>query len=289
MKHKIYLTMGSLVEKRNDFDADEVKRTIPRLMEEGFIDGCEFMFIRFYYEEDLGRRLARDLVREGCLFPTFHTHKDIGALLSDGGVALSQGDALTAEKLRREALDMFRYNCETALEAGSERLVLHLWGGLNSDSAIDFNADALPSLLDIADGYSLRLMIENVPSAVTDPLTNLLKIKERFDRCGVVFDTRFATCHGNAGQTLSDPDVAPHIEHVHISDYRGGLKEFSHLRPIYHPGYGQCDFSLIFSMLKDMGYGGSFTLESPGISGEGPGIDLDRLKRSLTFIRESAE
>ncbi len=285
MKNKIYLTMGSLVEKRNDFDTDEVKRTIPLLQDEGFIDGCEFMFIRFYYEGDAGRKLARDLVREGCVFPTFHTHKDIGARLSDGGVALSEGDGVTAEKLRREALDMFRYNCETAVEAGSKRLVLHLWGGLNSDRAIGFNAAALPSLLGTADEYSLRLMIENVPSTVTDPLTNLLKIKELFGRCGIVFDTRFATCHRNAKETLSDPDVAPHIEHVHISDYRGGHKDFSCLRPIYHPGEGKCDYALIFGMLKDMGYESSFTLESPGIAGEGPQIDLDRLKRSLAFIR----
>ena len=286
MSNKVYLTMGALVERRNGFDSDEVARTIPRLQDESFIDGCEFMFIRKYYEEG-GAELARRLVSEGCLFPTFHTDKDIGADLADGGVALSEGDKSTAEEKRRTALEKFKYNCETACEAGSKRLVLHLWGGLSSDRAIDFNAAALPEILEIADGYGLRVMVENVPSVVTDPLTNLKKIAEYFGRCGVVFDTRFATCHENAKETLSDPDITAAIEHVHISDYRGGLKEFKCLRPVWHPGEGQCDFSYIFGRLKEMNYGGSFTLESPGIVDEGPAIDLDRLKKSLTFIKDS--
>ncbi len=285
MANKIYLTMGALVERRNGFDADEVARTVPRLQDEGAIDGCEFMFIRTYY--DSGVALAERLVSEGCLFPTFHTDKDIGADLADGGVALSEGDGATAAEKRRTALDKFRYNCETACEAGSMRLVLHLWGGLSSDRAIEFNASALPEILDIADEYSLRVMVENVPSVVTDPLTNLKKIAEYFGRCGVVFDTRFATCHENAKETLSDPDVARAIEHVHICDYRGGLKEFKCLRPVYHPGEGKCDYDLIFGMLKERGYGGSFTLESQGITGEEPKIDLPRIEKSLEFIRSN--
>ena len=284
MKNKVYLSMGSLVEKRNSYDTDEVARTIPRLMSEGFIDGAEFMFIRFYYGR--AEELARSLLREGCRFPVFHTDKDIGALLSDAGVALSEGDAAEAGKLRSKALDMFRYNCDTALAAESERLVLHLWGGLSSDRAIDYNAAALPELLEIAGERGLRLMIENVPSVVTDPLTNLksLPLGASF---GIVFDTRFATCHDNAKETLSDGAVSPRIEHVHISDYRGGHKEFRCLRPVFHPGEGRCDYGLIFSMLKDMSYSSSFTLESPGIVAEGPKIDLDNLKSSLTFIKKS--
>ncbi len=285
MFNKIYLTMGALVERRNNFDTDEVRRTIPLLQDEGYIDGCEFMFIRFYYEN--GVSLARSLVRDGCLFPTFHTDKDIGADLSDGGVALSEGDPDKAEELRRRALDKFRYNCETACEAGSRRLILHLWGGLSSDRAIGFNAKALPEILDIADEYSLRVMVENVPSVVTDPVFNLHKIEEYLDRCGIVFDTRFATCHDNAEQTLSDHVVAPKIEHVHISDYRGGHKEFKCLRPVWHPGEGQCDYPLIFGMLRDLSYSSSFTLESPGIVDEGPNIDIEKLKRSLTFIKDA--
>ncbi len=285
MENKLYLTMGALVERRNGFDADEVSRTVPRLMDGGYIDGAEFMFIKHYYGS--GPELARRLVSEGCLFPTFHTDKDIGAVLSDGGVALDDGNVKMAAALRERALDMFRYNCETACEAGSERLVLHLWGGLNSDLAIDFNAGALPEIVSIADEYRLRVMVENVPSVATDPLTNLRKIKDCLGRAGVVFDTRFATCHRNAKETLEADDVTPFIEHVHVSDYRGGLKEFRCLRPVFHPGEGIADFDYIFGRLKELGYKGSFTLESPGIVGEGPKIDAENLKRSLEFIKNS--
>ena len=275
--------MGSLVERRNGFDIDEVVRTVPRLMDEGMIDGAEFMFIKAYYSN--AKEIARRLVSEGCLFPTFHTDKDIGAVLSDAGTAKRSGDKSDAAKLRQKALDMFRYNCETASEAGSSRLVLHLWGGLNSDIAIDFNASALPELIDISDRSGLRIMVENVPSVDTDPLTNWHKIKEHFGKVGLVFDTRFATCHENARETLTDGDVTPFIEHVHISDYRGGHKEFSCLRPVFHPGEGKADFDYIFSRLKEMEYEGTFTLESPGIIDDGPAIDVDNLRRSLSFIK----
>ena len=285
MNNKIYLSMGALVERRNNFDEDEVIRTIPRLMDEGAIDGAEFMFIKLYYGRSV--ELARRLVSEGCLFPTFHTHKDIGAVLADAGVAKNEGSVEEASRMRQEALDMFRVNCETACAAGSARLVLHLWGGLSSDRAIDFNAAALPDLIEIASEYSLKILVENVPSVVTDPLTNWLKIEEDFDRIGLVFDTRFATCHENAKETLTCDAVTPHIEHVHISDYRGGHKEFKCLRPVFHPGEGKCDFGYIFERLNELHYGGSFTLESPGIIGDGPEIDLDNLRRSLNFIKNA--
>lgn len=284
MQNKVFLSMGALVERRNFFDEGEVVRTVPLLMSEGFIDGAEFMFIRTYYEH--GVALAETLLSEGCVFPTFHTDKDIGKVLSDGGVAKSKGCIPEAEKLRENALDMFKYNCETACAAKSERLVLHLWGGENSDRAIDFNCDALGDLVEISDSYGLKLLIENVPSVVTDPLTNWLKIKDHFGKIGLVFDTRFATCHRNAKETL-ESEAFPYIEHVHVSDYRGGLKEFSCLRPVFHPGEGICDYSLIFGKLKDADYKGSFTLESPGIIGDGPEINLDNLKLSLSFIRNS--
>lgn len=287
MKNKLYLSMGALVERRNGFDADEVVRTVPRLMSEGLLDGAEFMFIKTYYGE--GTTLARRLVSEGVVFPTFHTDKDIGAVLSDAGVAAASGETESAKTLRAKAIDMFKYNCECALEAGSPRLVLHLWGGLSSDKAIDFNAEALPELADVARSFGLRIMVENVPSTETDPLTNWKKIKSCFGDVGLVFDTRFATCHRNAAETLGDGGVTPYIEHVHISDYRGGFKEFRCLRPVFHPGEGIADFDFIFSRLKELSYGGTFTLESPGITDEGPAVNYARLCESLKFIKKSFE
>lgn len=285
--NEVYLSMGSLVERRNGYDTDFAKRTICSLIEDGAIDGAEFMFIKLYYGREVA--LAREFVAAGCRFPTFHTDKDIGAYLADAAAALEEGDRANAEELRAKALNMFRRNCETASEAGSSRLVLHLWGGLNSDRHIEYNAAALGELTEIADGLGLKILVENVPSVVTDPLHNWHVISGALGKVGLVFDTRFATCHDNAAETLSDPAVTPFIEHVHISDYRGGHKEFKCLRPVFHPGEGRADFPLIFSRLSALNYRGTFTLESPAIVGEGPEPDFDRLKRSLSFVRAEAE
>ena len=284
--NELYLSMGSLVERRNGFDTDAAARTIPSLMSRGLIDGAEFMFIGLYYE--YGTTFPERLLSEGCVFPTFHTDKDIGTLLSNAGAAYAAGDKDAAAKLRREALDKFRYNCEASSAARSGRLILHLWGGPDSDTHIEYNRDALPEIVGIADEYSLRVLVENVPSVLTDPVCNWHAVSDSFGKIGLVFDTRFATCHDNAKETLTDSVAAPHIEHVHISDYRGGHKDFKCLRPVFHPGEGRADFPLIFDLLSQNGYKGTFTLESPAITGEGPEYDLVRLERSLVFVRESA-
>lgn len=284
MNNIFLISMGSLVERRNNYNTSEVTRIIPDLCEKGIIDGAEFMFLSRYYGECAP--LIKEYNSEGVKFHTFHTDKDIGAFLSDAGVAYGEGSKEEAEKLRTKAVDVFRRNCETACALGSPRLVLHLWGGLNSDSAIDYNIASLPELCEIASSMSLRIMAENVPSAVGDPLSNWHRLDGFLGEVGLVFDTRFATCHRQPAETLSDSTVTPHIEHVHVSDYRGGHKEFKCLRPVWHPGDGIADFGLIFSSLKRLSYGGSFTLESPGITGDGPDIDTEKLRRSVLFIKE---
>lgn len=282
--NEIYLSMGALVERRNGYDTAPVARVIPQLTEEGYIAGGEFMMITKYYGS--APALAASLVSEGCRFPTFHTDKNIGSVLSDGAVAAANGETGAIE-MKRRALDMFKENCETACAAGSKRLVLHLWGGLSSDLNVSFNAEALEELIGVADAYGLKILVENVPSVKRDPLSNWRELEGYLDRIGLVFDTRFATCHRQPGETLSDCVVAPHIEHVHISDYRGGFKEFKCLRPVFHPGEGICDYPLIFGKLKEARYGGSFTLESPGITDGGPAINAGALRRSLGFIASS--
>lgn len=286
MNNEIYLSTGSLVERRNNYDKNTVTRIIPELLDRGIIDGAELMMIKLYYpklENVIGMYLD-----SGITFPVTHCDKEIGTLLSNAAVI--RKDSLSeSEKLKSEAFELFKVNLEAAAMAGSARLVLHLWGGLSSDRAVKYNIEWLPSLALQAERYGIKILIENVPSAKTDPLSNLRMLpSEMLERCGIVFDTRFATCHRQPGETLSDEKIAPHIEHVHISDYIGGLKEFSCLRPVYHPGEGQADFDLIFSALSSNLYGGSFTLESQGIR-SGTEIDLPCLINSLRFIKSKSE
>ncbi|MBE6563141.1 MAG: sugar phosphate isomerase/epimerase [Ruminococcaceae bacterium] len=284
MNNKIYLSTGALVERRNGYNFHIVSDLVPRLMDEGFVSGAEFMMIKLYYEKRA--EVVSEFLSAGVKFPVIHSDKDIGAYLSEAGVILSEGgDKAEAEKKKREALDMLRFSLETGGMVGAERLVLHLWGGLCSDKAVDYNAEWLAELIEIARPYGIKILIENVPSSATDPLTNWKKLEGYLDEVGLIFDTRFATCHRQPRETLTAP-VAKKIEHVHVSDYRGGLKEFSCLRPVWHPGEGIADFDLMFGLLKELDYKGTFTLESPGII-SGSEIDEDRIRKSLAFIREN--
>lgn len=281
----IFLSTGSLVERRNGYDYNQIIKVIPALTDAGFISGGELMVIKLWYDKFPG--LLKDFLSAGCTFPVIHSDKEIGTALSDAGTLLARGDRANSNRRRTEAFDMFRQCCEWGQAAGSSRLVLHLWGGYSSDRAIEYNIAALPELIEIAEKYEIRVMCENVPSSVTDPLTNWLKIREYFGRVGLVFDTRFATCHRQPKETLSNEEVFPHIEHVHISDYRGAVKDFSCLRPVYHPGEGIADFPLIFSYLRKKP-GLTFTLESPGIAGwndDRSDINEVWLRRSISFIR----
>lgn len=284
MNNEIYLSTGALVERRNNYNYHKVSEIVPLLTEEGYISGAEFMMIKLYYE--IRDEVVREFLGNGVKFPVIHSDKEIGTFLSDAAVALAEdGDKTFAAERKKAALDMFRFSCETGCMAGSKRLVLHLWGGLNSDKAVDYNAEWLSELLEIARSYGIKILCENVPSSAGDPLSNWKKIESSLDEAGLIFDTRFATCHRQPKETLTDK-IAKKIEHVHVSDYRGGFKEFSCLRPVWHPGEGSADFKLIFSLLKELSYGGTFTLESPGII-DGNEINTEKLKKSLSFIKDN--
>lgn len=283
MINTLLLSTGCLVERRNGYDTTKVGEIIPALMDKSYIDGAELMMIGLYYEK---LPMIIDTYRSsGAVFPVIHADKEIGTLLSNAAVAYFDGGKSLADETRIKAFDMLKKNCEAACMAESSRMVLHLWGGLCSDTRISYNIEALPQIIDITDSYGVRLMCENVPSVKADPLTNWIAMGENLGRCGLVFDTRFATCHRQPAETLSS-DCARFIEHIHISDYIGEKKDFSCLRPVYHPGEGIADFPLIFSMLKKMDYSGSFTLESQGIT-DGTEINIDRMCRSFEFIKDS--
>lgn len=284
MSCSVYLSTGALVGKRNNYNYYEVIRTVPALMSEGVIDASELMVIKLWYEKFPS--VLQDFLKEGCKFPVIHSDKDIGTALSDAAVMAQRGE-IGSESRRRQSVDMFKQCCEWGEMAGSSRLVLHLWGGLNSDYAVQYNIETLPLFCEIAKQYGIKILCENVPSAKEDPLSNWLRLKDFLGEIGLIFDTRFATCHRQPKETLTDKTVSPYIEHVHISDYRGGLKEFSCLRPVFHPGEGIADFPLMFSYLRNMNV--TYTLESPGISGwddDRTDINTDKIKKSVDFIRQ---
>ena len=89
------------------------------------------MMIPAYYPQM--KAVADEWLGEGLTFPVIHCEKEVGTLLSDAAAAKSAGESAAADVLLRQALDDFKKNCEMGAMAGSGRMVLHLWGGLNSD------------------------------------------------------------------------------------------------------------------------------------------------------------
>lgn len=284
MKNRVLLaSTGTIVGRINGFNVHLVTEILPPLIEEGLIAGGELMMLNAYY--DRMEAVAKEWREAGIPFPVIHCEKDVGAFLSDAGALSDAGDRDGADKICRQALDLFEKNCEMAALAGSERMVFHLWGGMNSDDYFGYNEGVLPLLLGKVREYGIRLLIENVPAAWEDPLTNLWYLAWHNSSCpdmGFVYDTRFGHLHRQMEDTFEDPRVAPLIEHIHISDHRGAHRDFSSLRPILHPGEGDVDFDAFARLLDGIGYEGTVTLESPVIRENG--ADGEKLKRTLSHL-----
>ena len=281
MKRMIYCSTGTTVSRRNGYNFHLVTQLFPQLQQQGIIDGAEFMMIPAYYPQM--KAVADEWLGEGLTFPVIHCEKEVGTLLSDAAVAKATGEADAAEVLLRQALDDFKKNCEMGAMAGSRRMVFHLWGGLNSDGHVAYNISVLPQLMEIIRPYGIRLLIENVPCTTQDPLSNWKSMSMHLDKCGLIFDTRFGFFHRQIENIWQAEDIYPCIEHIHIGDIRGAEKDFSTLRPIYHPGEGMVDFQSVVRRLNEVRYSGTVTLESP-VAKDG-GADGDKLKTSLLYTR----
>lgn len=86
---------------------------------------------------------------------------------------------------------MFDMDCNVANCIGAKKLVLHLWGGMTSDSNFQNNINAYPRLKEISEEYGLELLIENVVCNTENPMEHLCELKEKFPYVKFVFDTRW--------------------------------------------------------------------------------------------------
>ena len=280
MKRPLYCSTGALVGRVNGYDFRGAMKILRSLYEEERIRGLELMMLPAYYEN---RAAVTEAVRQsGVPSPVIHCEKEIGTMLSDAGALTDSGHEEEARALSEEAFRLFRLNCAFAEDLGIPRMVIHLWGGRTSDSHIARNVGALPDLTETAAAHGLRLLVEIVPSSAGDPLSNWKRVLPFLGNGGLIFDSRFGKLHEQIRETLTDPAVTPRIEHVHVSDFGGGYREFSALRPILHPGEGKIDFPALAGLLDRMGYAGSVTLESP-VMGEN-GWNVPKLGRTLSYL-----
>ncbi len=235
-------------------------------------DGYEFMMYASWYDAlpDLRAYLC-DL---SLPIPVVHCDKQVGNLISRN----APGDVT-------EAYRLFAVNCDLAATLGADRLVLHLWGSLDSDRDMPHTMSCYPSLRAIADAHGLTLAVENVVCNHADPMTHLLALADAYPDIAFTFDTKMAAFHSQL-EALYTPAAAPvraRIRHLHINDYAGGHLDWSHLATL-HIGDGHIDFDRFFAHLRTMNYQGDLTVEATSFDSTGA-IDCAKLNETFRRIR----
>ena len=283
MEGMLYVSTGTMVSRHNGYDYKRAVREIFKLKEKGLCDDLELMMLVFFYDKN--DDVVKTILDAGFSPDVVHCEKEIGTMLSDAGKLFYDNKKDESDVLFKESLRLFKLNCETAGKLGAGRMVLHLWGGITSDKYVDYNISKLSFLEDIAGSFGVRLLIENVPSNTSDPLSNWKKLLPDISKGGLIFDTRFGKLHEQIKDVLTDTSVNRKIEHIHISDFGGGYRDFSALRPIYHPGEGKIDFKKVSALLSLMNYRGSITLESPIMAEDK--LDIPKIEKTLNYIKET--
>ena len=269
---KLLCSTGALVGRACNYDFSLIEKHIPALISENLICGMEFMMIPYYY--DHLNEVAQTVIRSCAPVPVIHCEKDVGVLLSD-----------CSSESTSKSFELFKINCELGQKFSSKKMVFHLWGGVKSDFNVDYNISKLDKFINIAKSYNLTLLVENIPCTTHSGMKNWLKILSQLPAVDFTFDTRFGAFHDEIPEILQSSTVWEHIKHIHISDYSSYPRDFSKIRPILHPGEGVIDFNYIFSKLKARNYTHTITLESPVMQPDG--IDLEKLKKSLAYIKNN--
>lgn len=273
MKNEVYCSTGTVIGRVTGYDHTLIGTVLPYVCENAGADGIEHVFIPPFY--GCLDEVRHSVEASGLKCAVLHADKNIGSLLSNG----NKDD--TAEAFR-----LWEINCAEAVRLGAGRVVFHLWGMPVSDRNFAANLDAVPRILETADKYGLEVMIENIPSLASDPVSRFREL-EGFS-CNFTYDVRFGQLHGQNG-AIPHSDLLKNgrISHIHISDFGGETLDFSKIRPILHPGEGKVDFPAVFDGLKKSAYKGTFTLESPVMYETG--LDEGKLGRTLLWLCREAE
>ena len=266
--NRILCSTGAFIGRPNGRDHTLLNECVKHLD----CDGFEFMMYDDWYDKI--DEIAAFLTNFSKPFPSFHIEKSVGDLISRN----EQGDT-------EKALELFEMNCVLALKIGAEKLVLHLWNGLDSDKNFPHNIEIYKYVREIAERYRLLLTIENVVCNNSDPMTHFYELAEVYPDIRFTFDTKMAEFHGQLSELYKEENrhIRERVAHMHINDYKGGYKEWSCLKTL-HIGDGQIDFERFFGFVNDMGYEGDLTIESTSFDNNGV-IDFDRMDQSIRRIR----
>ena len=266
--NKILCSTGALIGRPNGRDFTLLSKCAEQLQ----CDGYEFLMYDSWYEklDDIKRFMSGFKPA----IPVFHVEKSVGDLISRNG----NGDC-------DRAIDLFRINCSLARELGASKLVLHLWGGLDSDKDISHNIEYYKYLREISDLYGLSLTVENVVCNNSTPMDHLITLAKLFPDIQFTFDTKMAAFHGQTDLLYHKENrhLFENINHFHINDYGGGYKDWKNLKTL-HIGEGHVDFDKLFDFLKEMNYEGDFTVEATFFDQNGI-IDFKALNQTFDKLK----
>ena len=266
---KILCSTGVLIGRPNGRDYRLLKQFCPQLD----CDGFEFILYNSWYDEiDPLTAFLRDLK---IRIPVMHCEKTLAEHISAGG-----------EEELREAYRLFEINCTMAEAIGAEKLVLHLWNGVISDSRFENNLLAYPDLRKTAEKHGLTLLVENVVCH-QDPMSHWVELYQKYPDICFVFDTKMADFHRQL-DLLYAPEYAwlwqeGHILHYHVNDYGGDYMEWSNLK-VLPLGKGHIDFDRFFRFIRETGYTGDFTFEATGFDQTGQ-VHLQDLNEQFALAR----
>lgn len=266
---QILCSTGALIGRPNGRDYHLLKEFCPQLECEGF----EFMLYSTWYDQL--EELTSFLQTIHLHIPVMHCEKSLSEHISVGG-----------EEELQEAFRLFEINCSLAEKLGAEKLVLHLWNGIISDSNFENNLRAYPVLHDRAEKHGLTLLVENVVCH-KDPMSHWVELYRHYPEIRFVFDTKMADFHRQL-DLLYEPEYdwlwkEGHILHYHVNDYGGGYRDWNNLK-VLPLGKGHIDFERFFRFVSESGYEGDFTFEATGFDQTGT-VNIPRLNEQFTLAK----
>lgn len=268
---EILCSTGALIGRPNNRDY----HLLDSLAKQLSCDGFEFMMYSTWYDEV--DEIVTFFRESGLHIPVMHAEKHIGEYISKGG------------SMQEDGMHRFVINCEIANRIGAQKIVVHLWDGITSDSNIQNNMEAYADLQKIAETHQIDLLIENVVCNCQDPMSHWCRLRERYQNVHFIFDTKMAAFHDQLALLYQKEYEwlwrEGHIRHFHVNDYAGGFMDWQNLRtlPI---GNGNIDFEQFFSYVKKIGYNGTYTVESTAFQKNGS-VDTDMLNRQFAYIRNA--
>lgn len=266
---EILCSTGALLGNSNNRDY----RLLADLSKQLMCDGYEFMMYSSWYEET--DALINTLHSTNLYIPIMHCEKHIGEDISKGEFD--------------EAYRRFDINCSIAKEIGAGKIVVHLWGGITSDSHFNNNINAYMHLRDIAEKYNVELLIENVVCNRENPMKHWCELKDKYQDIRFIFDTKMAAFHSQLDLLYREEYEwlwkNKHICHYHVNDYAGGYMEWKKLRalPI---GQGHVDFKRFFEFINEIGYRDTFTVEATAFGSDGI-VDVGMLNEQFQYIQSA--